>query len=118
MIAGDDLVGIDLLTGDELCSYKLSEHIKDALLALDRQVLYISDSVAGLLAFALPDGEEISSEELESLWEQKLPSSGRMDLMPLPRQFQKSIFLSKVQYTELALTNLPHIHIVEFDPLG
>lgn len=84
MIAGDDLVGIDLLTGDELWLYKLSDHIKDALLDLDRQVLYISDSVAGLLAFALPDGKEFNSEGLEPFWEQKLPSSGRIDFMPLP----------------------------------
>ena len=81
------LVGIDLLTGDELWSYKLTEYIKDALLDPVRGVLYITDSVAGLLAYVIPTNKAVESlpEELEPLWEFELPSSGRMDLMPLPR---------------------------------
>ncbi len=83
MIVEDDLIAIDLLTGDELWAYKLSEHIKDALLDLNREVVYISDSVAGLLVYPLPDEDDLSADVLDPLWEQKLPSSGRMDLLPL-----------------------------------
>ena len=86
VIQQDRLVGIDLLTGDELWSYELTAHIKDALLDPVDELLYISDAIAGLLAYPIPlDGEDGSLPEvLEPLWEQKLPSSGRMDLMPLP----------------------------------
>ena len=40
--------------------------------------------MAGLLAFAIPQNDNASSDELEILWEQKIPSSSRMDLIPLP----------------------------------
>jgi outer membrane protein assembly factor BamB len=86
LIQQDRFVGVDLLTGDEIWSYELTAHIKDALLDPLGERLYISDALAGLLAYPLPsiDSDGSLPEGLESLWEQKLPSSGRMDLMPLP----------------------------------
>ncbi len=86
MIQDDRLVGIDLFTGEELWSFVLTTHIKDAMLDPAGSVLYISDVVAGLLAYPLPnmDEDQTLPEALEPLWGQKLPSPGRMDLMPLP----------------------------------
>ena len=43
MIEGNNLVGVDLLTGDQLWAYRLSEHIRDAWLDLDRQVFYVTE---------------------------------------------------------------------------
>jgi hypothetical protein len=86
VIREDRLVGIDLFTGDETGSFALTTHIKDALLDPAGEVLYTSDAVAGLLAYTIPNMDEDQKlpDALEPLWEQKLPSSGRMDLMPLP----------------------------------
>jgi len=86
VIQQDHLLGIDLLSGDELWSYELTAHIKDALLDPVDGLLYISDAIAGLLAFPLPAAEQDGTlpEVLEPLWEVKLPYSSRMDLMPLP----------------------------------
>jgi outer membrane protein assembly factor BamB len=80
------LAGIDLLTGDELWSYELTESIRDTLLDSNRGVLYTTDSTAGLVAYALPKDDEDESlpEELVPLWEYEIPSSSRMDLMSLP----------------------------------
>ena len=86
LIQEGQLVGMDLRTGEEMWSYALSDHIKDVLLDPNQGMLYVSDSIEGLLAFAVPHNTDVMpvSEALDPLWEQKLPSSGRMDLMPLP----------------------------------
>jgi murein DD-endopeptidase MepM/ murein hydrolase activator NlpD len=86
LIQEDRFVGIDLFTGDEIWSYQLTKHIKDALLDQVEEQFYISDAVAGLQAYPLPFNDTDGSlpEVLEPIWEQKLPSSGRMELMPLP----------------------------------
>jgi outer membrane protein assembly factor BamB len=86
-IQEDHLVGIDLLTGDQLWSAELTPHLKDTLLDPAHGMLYITDTVQGLLAYLLPTDETREDpypEGIEPLWEQKLPSSGHMDLMPLP----------------------------------
>ena len=86
LIQQDRFIGIDLFTGDELWSYELTENIKDALLDPVEERFYISDVLAGLQSYPIPsiDSDGSLPDVLEPLWEQKLPISGRMDLMPLP----------------------------------
>lgn len=84
MIEEGQLLAIDLFTGEQIWSAELSAYIKAAHLDPERRLLYVTDAVAGIRGYALPAAGEEIPEVLEPLWEQKLPSSGRMDLMPLP----------------------------------
>jgi murein DD-endopeptidase MepM/ murein hydrolase activator NlpD len=84
LIDEGQLVAINLFTGEQSWAAELSTYIKAAYLDPERRLLYITDAVAGVRGYALPAADEDIPEVLEPRWEQKLPSSGRMDLMPLP----------------------------------
>ncbi len=84
MIAGDNLVAIDLVSGEEQWLFKFSEQIKDAQLDLDDPLLYVIDSATGLSAYALPEESDSAADELEPLWVKILPLSSRRVLYPLP----------------------------------